>query len=375
MEVKIRVPGGASSFGFFRSHPVLLLLLLTPGIPEYLSSSSAINNVVFNPLLFLLQLTANLGLYGPGALLVHDARVRWKKGWGTVLLLGAAYGILEEGVALSTLFDPKAAPAGSLGVYGHWLGVNWVWAVGTVPFHAIFSISIPILLLGLVLPRNRRQKPLVKQTDQGDYRDTDSRRHHSDGGRLPIVRILDGVADLDSESRIDRAPCLACTPRALAFDRVPREVFSRVHREVGPDWHFLLPSRHPDAALGRGSGPPGRLGFRIRGPRPGPLLGLLGNEGLEGKPERDGRLRIGPALTHRRFRGVGRAYSPVDPSRRRRIRRLLQEALGEIPSAAGSFRTAIDGASLIRARAGDRANPSPEAPKSIGQAIVPCPDE
>ena len=142
---------------FLESRPVLLLLLFTPGIPEYLSSSSALNAIILNPPLFLFQLLANLGLYGSGALLIHDARIIWKKGWATVLILGGAYGILEEGVALSTLFDPKAGPVGSLGTYGHWLGVNWVWAAGIVPFHAIFSISIPILLLGLAIPETRAE--------------------------------------------------------------------------------------------------------------------------------------------------------------------------------------------------------------------------
>ena len=100
--------------GLLKSHPVLLLILLTPGIPEYLSSSSAINALVLNPPLFLFQLLANIGLYGSGALLIREAKVRWNKGWGTVFLLGAAYGILEEGVALSTLFNPHAGPVGSL---------------------------------------------------------------------------------------------------------------------------------------------------------------------------------------------------------------------------------------------------------------------
>jgi hypothetical protein len=103
--------------------------------------------------MFLFQLVANLGLYGPGVLLVREAKVRWGKGWGTVLLLGAAYGILEEGVALSTLFNPDAGPVGVLGMYGHWLGVNWIWVASIVPVHMIYSISIPILVLGLALPR------------------------------------------------------------------------------------------------------------------------------------------------------------------------------------------------------------------------------
>lgn len=138
---------------FLGRHPVLCLLLLTPGIPEYLSGSSPLNALVLSPVMFLFQLLANLGLYGPGVLLVREAKLRWNKGWGSVLLLGAAYGILEEGVALSTLFNPDAGPVGTLGVYGHWLGVNWVWVAGIIPVHMIYSISVPILLLGLALPK------------------------------------------------------------------------------------------------------------------------------------------------------------------------------------------------------------------------------
>ena len=127
-------------------------MLLTPGIPEYLSSSSPIADIFLNPGTFALELVANLDLYGPGVLLVREAMIRWKKGWVTVLLLEAAYGILEEGVALSTLFDPKAGPVGQLGHYGHWLGVSWVWVATVIPVHMVFSVSIPILLLGLALP-------------------------------------------------------------------------------------------------------------------------------------------------------------------------------------------------------------------------------
>ena len=137
---------------FLGRHPVLCLLLLSPGIPEYLSGSSPLNALMLNPAMFLFQLVANLGLYGPGVLLVREAQVKWNKGWGSVLLLGAAYGILEEGVALSTLFNPDAGPVGALGVYGHWVGVSWVWLAGILPVHMIYSVSIPILLLGLALP-------------------------------------------------------------------------------------------------------------------------------------------------------------------------------------------------------------------------------
>ncbi|MCI4335696.1 MAG: hypothetical protein L3K17_00655 [Thermoplasmata archaeon] len=147
---------------FLRRHPVVCLLLLTPGIPEYLSGSSSIDLIVASPIVFLLFLAANLGLYGPGALLIREVMVRRGKGWPTLLLLGAAYGILEEGIALSTLFNPHASVVGSLGFYGHFLGVSWVWALGVLMVHVVFSISLPILLLGLAIPATRG-KPLLTE--------------------------------------------------------------------------------------------------------------------------------------------------------------------------------------------------------------------
>src|SRR5437588_326461 len=145
---------------FLKSHPKLFLLLLTPGIPEYLSASSQITLLVINPPLFFLLLAANIGLYGSGVILIREAMIRWKKGWASVFLLGVAYGIVEEGLALWTLFNPLAQPVGNLGFYGHWLGVNWVWTVGLLIFHSVYSIGLPIFLFGLVFPE-LKHKSLV----------------------------------------------------------------------------------------------------------------------------------------------------------------------------------------------------------------------
>src|SRR3989442_854852 len=148
---------------FLKSHPLLFLLFLTPGIPEYLSASSQLTLLVISPILFFGLLLANLGLYGSGVVLIREAMIRWKKGWATVFLLGVAYGIVEEGIALWTLFNPLAQPVGVLGVYGHWLGVNWVWTVGLLIFHSVYSIGLPIFLFGLVFP-DLKSKSLVSGT-------------------------------------------------------------------------------------------------------------------------------------------------------------------------------------------------------------------
>lgn len=140
---------------FLRMHPILCLAILTPGIPEYLSSSSAIQNIVLNPVWFFVQLAVNVGQYTAGALLIREALIRWRKGWVTAALLALAYGITEEGLGDNTLFNSNNGADGVLGSFGRFAGVNWVWSTGVLSFHVVYSIGLPILLLGLALPRTR----------------------------------------------------------------------------------------------------------------------------------------------------------------------------------------------------------------------------
>jgi len=160
MSAGVRPVPFPSVVAFFRRHPILLFLCFTPGIPEYLSGSSSVAFVARAPVVFLIFLGLNLGLYGPGVLLAREAFVRWKPGWAGLLLLGAAYGLLEEGTALSTLFNPHASVVSNLGTYGHYAGVNWVWSVGVLGVHIVLSVGLPILLLGLALPETRG-RPLL----------------------------------------------------------------------------------------------------------------------------------------------------------------------------------------------------------------------
>lgn len=59
-------------------------------------------------------------LYGSGVLLVRDYARRWNKGWRSILLLGAAYGIIEEGIPVRSFFSPTWKDLGTLATYGHW---------------------------------------------------------------------------------------------------------------------------------------------------------------------------------------------------------------------------------------------------------------
>jgi len=69
-----------------------------------------------------------------------------------------AYGIIEEGLAVKSFFDPSWVDLGVLGTYGRWAGVNVVWGVNLALFHATFSIGIPVLLVGLMFPGRVRER-------------------------------------------------------------------------------------------------------------------------------------------------------------------------------------------------------------------------
>jgi hypothetical protein len=138
-----------------RVSPALVLFFLSPMTAELLTGSAPPAEF-FHPF-SLLVLTV---LYGSGAILIRELALRWRKGWPSILVLGAAYGIVEEGLMVKSFFDPQWVDLGPLGVYGRWAGVNWVWSLGLTLFHAVWSICLPILLVTLMFPR-RAAEPWV----------------------------------------------------------------------------------------------------------------------------------------------------------------------------------------------------------------------
>jgi hypothetical protein len=131
--------------------PALTLALLAPLIGEVLFGAVPLSLLPFG-------LFGLIGLYGGGALVVRELVCRRRLSAVWIVLLGAAYAIVEEGLITQSLFDQHYRGLSFLGFYGHWAGVNWVWAAFIVPYHAIFSITIPILLAGLLAP-GREDEP------------------------------------------------------------------------------------------------------------------------------------------------------------------------------------------------------------------------
>lgn len=122
--------------------PILLLFILSPVIAELLSGSTPPHEF-FNPISFIILVC----LYGAGAVIIRELKVLWKVGYCSILLMGMAYGIVEEGIAVKSFYDPFWPDLGIFSTYGRWLGVNWIWAFYLTIYHSVWSITVPIVLV------------------------------------------------------------------------------------------------------------------------------------------------------------------------------------------------------------------------------------
>ena len=134
-------------------------------IAEFLTGSTPLTNVIVKPTtFFLFSIPSLLGLYGCGVILIREAAITWGKGWPSILVMGLAYGIMEEGVAVHTFFQPQGYTVGILGLYGKFLGLDLTWAITISLFHAVYSIAIPILIGNVIWPETRKQRILTRRS-------------------------------------------------------------------------------------------------------------------------------------------------------------------------------------------------------------------
>lgn len=137
-------------------HPAWVLFVIAPILAEVFSGSTPLNE-------FIMPFTALslMMLYGSGAVLAREAVRRWNKGWVSLLLLGFAYGIYEEGLVVRSFFDPHWIDLGNLGAYGRVAGVNWVWTEQLLLVHASISIMTTITFVEILFP-DRRHEPWLR---------------------------------------------------------------------------------------------------------------------------------------------------------------------------------------------------------------------
>ena len=126
---------------------VLTLFLLAPVVGEVVGASLRLS--------YFAQPLRVLGIvcfYGAGVVLIREITQRLHlSGWGLVLL-GCAFALVEEGLALQTIFNPVGMDGEA--VHGSAFGVNWFWAVVVTGYHVVWTVGIPIAVVHLVFPRS-----------------------------------------------------------------------------------------------------------------------------------------------------------------------------------------------------------------------------
>lgn len=136
-----------------RIPPGLALFLLAPLFGELLSGHQTPLEF-FNPLNFIIQSS----LYGCGALICRELVVTWNKSRFSLLLLGVAYSIYEEGIVVRSFFNPNWGELGYLAGYTHFAGINWTYAELLVHFHVIVSITASVIVAEILYPEKRHQR-------------------------------------------------------------------------------------------------------------------------------------------------------------------------------------------------------------------------
>ncbi|MBT2234182.1 hypothetical protein [Nonomuraea sp. NEAU-A123] len=131
----------------------LLLAVITPIVAELTLGNPPLSQI------WLLLLW--VPIYGAGTVLIRELVRRRGAGWPSILLLGVAYGIVEEGLVLQALSSPTLY--GVAGWAPRVLGLNSAYAELNLPYHAVFSVALPILLADLMFP-SLRDRPYLKRT-------------------------------------------------------------------------------------------------------------------------------------------------------------------------------------------------------------------
>ncbi|HUB18309.1 MAG TPA: hypothetical protein VL990_06720 [Acidobacteriaceae bacterium] len=138
----------------------IALFFTAPLVAEYL-----LGDISIRLLVALLPLAP---MYGGGALLIRELVRRAGRGWPSILLLGAAYALVEEAFTTQSLFNPDY-----LHLHGHFLTHAWIpflhiggwWTLFMLNLHAFWSVSVSIALVEALFPAQADQPWLGRVGD------------------------------------------------------------------------------------------------------------------------------------------------------------------------------------------------------------------
>lgn len=119
------------------------LVIVSPLVGEFLLGNQPITAL---PSLILLA-----PMYGGGALLIREAARRAGRSWPTMILLAAAYALIEEGPIDQMLWNPHYGGTDMGAVYGSthiaFLGTSVKLLQDILALHTVWSICVPIAII------------------------------------------------------------------------------------------------------------------------------------------------------------------------------------------------------------------------------------
>lgn len=128
------------------------LVLLAPLVGEWLLGNQSITGLGGIVLL--------APLYGCGALLIRDVSRHLGRGWPMILLLAAAYAVLEEGPIDQMFWNPHYGGIDMAAAYGDTrvdaLGTSISLIQDVLTLHTVWSIAVPIALIEAFDPEPER---------------------------------------------------------------------------------------------------------------------------------------------------------------------------------------------------------------------------
>jgi hypothetical protein len=144
----------------YRSIPAAItLFFLTPIVAEFLLGDFP---ATWLPLLIVIA-----PMYGGGSLLIREFTRRSGRGWPTILLLGAAYAIIEEAFTTQSLFNTHYL---GMHLLAHaWipsLGISAWWTLFMLNVHPFWSIGVSIALTEGLFPTPAGLYPSPAGLDQ-----------------------------------------------------------------------------------------------------------------------------------------------------------------------------------------------------------------
>jgi hypothetical protein len=126
---------------------VITLFFVAPLVAEYLLGDL--------PLKLLTALIVLAPAYGGGAILIRETARRTGRGWPTMLLLGAAYALIGEGLVSQSLFNPDYMNKHWHLLYPAYIpawGIGGWWTLFMLNLHTFWSMGVSIALVEALFP-------------------------------------------------------------------------------------------------------------------------------------------------------------------------------------------------------------------------------